>query len=76
MKLDGKEMARANLAKRKENQKDGDAAPEEVEGEIQDQGEHVKAMGSMIEAIHNKDPVMAHDCMVQYAKAYSKMKSE
>ncbi len=76
MKLDGKEMARANLAKRAENKKDGDDAPEEVQGEIADQGEHVKAMGSMIEAIHNKDPVMAHDCMIRYAKAYSNMKSE
>lgn len=76
MKMDGKEMARANLAKRAENKKIGDEAPEEVEGEIEDQGEHVKAMGSMIEAIHNKDPVMAHDMMVKYAQAYAKMKSE
>lgn len=74
--MDGKEMARANLAKRAENKKDGDAAPKEVEGEIADQGEHVKAMGSMIEAIHNKDPEMAHQHMIKYAEAYARMKSE
>lgn len=76
MKIDGKELARANLAKRMENKRDGDAAPEEVEGEIQEQGAHIKDMANLIEAIHGKDAKMAHECMMEYAKSYSKMKSE
>lgn len=76
MKMDGKEIARANLARRAMNQKDGDDAPKEVNGEIQDQGAHIKEMMDFIEHVHGKDAAKAHESMSKYAQAYAKMKSE
>lgn len=76
MKMDGKEVARANLERRRMNQQDGDDAPKEVQGEIQDQGAHIKEMMDFIECVHGKDASKAHEAMARYASAYSKMKSE
>jgi len=76
MKMDGKEIARANLARRAMNKKDGDDASSEVQGEIQDQGAHLKEMMDFIEHVHGRDAKGAHESMMKYAQAYSKMKSE
>ncbi len=65
MKISGSEIAKAAMRK-KENaslEKEGDA-------EVRDQeqaGNHIEAMLSLIEAIHHKDPEMAHKHMMDYA---------
>lgn len=76
MKLDGREIARANLAVRKENQRIGDEAPMDVQSAIMDQGAHIKAMLSLIEAIHSKEPQAAHEALADYSKHYAKLKAE
>ena len=65
MKLDGRELARAAIERRKQNMElkssDRDAANEQIE-----QGLHVQHMGNLIEAIHKKDYEGAHAHMESY----------
>lgn len=72
MKIDGAEIARAKM-KKKENmefEKEGHKSEREQEEE----GGHIKAMASFIEAIHHKEPEKAHDHMMDYAKKVQMMK--
>ncbi len=66
MKVDGREIAKAE-ARKKENmklEKEGEVTIREQEAE----GDHIKAMASFIEAIHHKDPEMAHMHIMDYVK--------
>ncbi len=72
MKVDGKEIAKANLAKRASNEKMGAEAGPAVQEEILDTGAHINHMASMIEAVHSKDPQAAHKHMLAYAQSMAK----
>jgi DNA-binding GntR family transcriptional regulator len=71
MKVDGKEIARQNMARKKEND-ELKSGGEDIKNEIESRGDHIAHMFSMIEAIHAKDPEMAHKHMMAYAESASK----
>lgn len=75
MKLDGKELAKRNLAQKAENDKLLEE-PHAVQKEILDRGDHITQMMSLIEAIHSKDPEAAHKHMMSYAQSSSKKEEE
>ena len=72
MKVDGKAIAKANLAKRASNEKMGSDAAPALQEEILDRGAHIDHMFSMTEAVHAKDPKAAHKHMMAYAQSMAK----
>lgn len=70
MKVDGKEIARQNLARKAENDK-LKSGGQDVKNEIAERGAHINSMFSFIEAIHSKDPEAAHKHMMDYASSIS-----
>lgn len=72
MKVDGKAIAKANLAQRASNQNDAKEATNSEEEQIVDRGAHIDHMFSFIEAMHSKDPSSAHKHMMAYAQSMSK----
>lgn len=71
MKIDGKDIARQNMARKAEMDK-LKSGGEDIKEEIVDRGAHFDHMLSLIEAIHDKDPDAAHKHMMAYADSASK----
>lgn len=71
MKIDGKEIAKQNMARKAENDKLKEGG-EDIKKEMLDRGAHIDHMFSFIEAIHSKDPDAAHKHMLAYAESASK----
>lgn len=67
MKFDGKAIAQAAMEKKKNEKLE--STGEDMVREQEKEGSHIKAMMSLIEAIHHKDPETAHKHMVEYANA-------
>ncbi len=70
MKIDAKAIAQA-MARKKENL-DLDKEARVSSDEQVEMGDHIKAMASFIESIHNKDAEKAHEHMKAYASFHVK----
>ena len=66
MKIDAKSLAKNDARIKKNAELTNEGHVMQREGEAM--GEHIKAMMSLIESIHHKDPEAAHQHIVAYAK--------
>jgi len=66
MKIDGKTIAQA-VMRQKENSKLTDEGQQTID-DIQDRGDHILEMASVVEAIHQKDAEKVHNHLDRYMK--------